>query len=99
MVNYITSRSQKSVSLSSTEAEWYSATSGACDGLFLQYIISFLTDGETSPLVLHTDNSAVKMLSKKLGAGRLRHIRGRLLWLQEKVGTGEMIIKQVKDYF
>ena len=99
IIVWSTSRSQKCVSLSSSEAEWYSATSGACDGLFLQYIISFLTDGETSPLVLHTDNSAVKMLSKKLGAGRLRHIRGRLLWLQEKVGTGEMIIKQVKDYF
>ena len=95
IVVWSTSRSQKCVSLSSTEAEWYAATSGACDGLYLHHIVSFLCDGNVKPLVLHTDNSAVRMLSKKLGAGRLRHIRGRLLWLQEKVGNDELVIKQV----
>ena len=46
--------------------------------------------------MLHTDNSAVRMLSVKLGAGRLRHIKGRLLWLQDKVAANELQIKQVK---
>ena len=50
-------------------------------------------------LTLHTDNSAVRMLSRKLGAGRLRHIRGRLLWLQEKVAGNELIIKQIKTNY
>jgi len=36
------------------------------------------------------------MLSVKLGAGRLRHIKGRLLWLQDKVAANELQIKQVK---
>ena len=31
LVVWSTSRTQKCVSLSSTEAEWYAATSGACD--------------------------------------------------------------------
>ena len=99
IVVWSTSRSQKCVSLSSTEAEWYAATSGACDGLYLHHIVSFLCDGNVKPLVLHTDNSAVRMLSKKLGAGRLRHIRGRLLWLQEKVGNDELVIKQVRTNY
>ena len=99
LVVWWTSRSQKCVSLSSTEAEWYAATSGACDGLFLHHVISFLCDGNVKPLVLHTDNSAVRMLSKKLGAGRLRHIRGRLLWLQEKSNGGEIDIKQVSTNY
>ena len=99
LVVWSTSRSQKCVSLSSTEAEWYAATSGACDGLFLHHVISFLCDGNVKPLVLHTDNSAVRMLSKKLGAGRLRHIRGRLLWLQEKSNGGEIDIKQVSTNY
>ena len=47
-----------------------------------------LLNGIIKPFVLHTDNSAVRMLSKKLGAGRLRPIRGRLLWLQEKPNGG-----------
>ena len=90
------SRTQKCVSLSSTESEWYAASSGTCDGLYLHHILSFLCDGDISPLVLHTDNSAVRVLSVKLGAGRLRHIKGRLLWLQDKVASGDLQIKQVK---
>ena len=52
-----------------------------------------------TPVILHTDNSAVKMLSNKLGAGRLRHIKGRLLWLQAKVLSGDLCIRQVKSHF
>ncbi len=46
-------------------------------------------------LTLHTDNSAVRMLSLKFGVGRLRHIRGRMLWLQQKMSNHELSIKQV----
>ena len=63
------------------------------------HILSFLTDDEVGPVILHTDNSAVKMLSNKLGAGRLRHIKGRLLWLQAKVLSGDLCIKQVKTLY
>ena len=96
IVIWSTSRTQKCISLSSTEAEWYAATSAVCDSLFLHHILSFLTDDEVGPVILHTDNSAMKMLSNKLGAGRLRHVKGRLLWLQAKVLSGDFCIKQVK---
>ena len=99
IVIWSTSRTQKCISLSSTEAEWYAATSAVCDSLFLHHILSFLTDDEVGTVVLHTDNSAVKMLSNKLGAGRLRHIKGRLLWLQAKVLSGDLFIKQVKTLY
>ena len=99
IVIWPTSRTQKCISLSSTEAEWYAATSAVCDSLFLHHILSFLTDDEVGPVISHTDNSAVKMLSNKLGAGRLRHIKGRLLWLQAKVLSGDLCIKQVKTLY
>ena len=99
IVIWPTSKTQKCISLSSTEAEWYAATSAVCDSLFLHHILSFLTDDEVGPVILHTDNSAVKMLSNKLGAGRLRHIKGRLLWLQAKVLSGDLCIKQVKTLY
>ena len=99
LVIFSTSRSQKCISLSSTEAEWYSASSGVCDALYLHHIVSFITDDDVDPLTLHVDNSAVKMLSLKQGAGRLRHIKGRLLWLQSKVASHELRIKQVKTIF
>lgn len=96
---FSTARTQKCISLSSTEAEWYSASSGTCDALYLHHILSFLCDDQVGPLVLHTDNSAVRMLSLKQGAGRLRRIKGRLLWLQSKVARGELLIKQVQTLF
>ena len=96
LVIHSTSRTQGCISLSSTKSEWYAASAGTYDGLYLHHIIAFLCDDDVSCLVLHTDNSAVKMLSVKLGAGRLRHIKGRLLWLQDKVAAGDLQIKQVR---
>ena len=96
LIVHSTSRTQKCISLSSTESERYAASAGTCDGLYLHHIVSFLCDDDVGCLVLHTDNSAVRMLSVKLGAGRLRHIKGRLLWLQDKVAANELQIKQVK---
>ena len=95
IIVHSTSRSQKCISLSSTEAEWYAASASVCDAYYLQHIIDSLTDGRCDTLVLHTDNSAVRMLSLKFGAGRLRHIRGRMLWLQQKMSNHELIIRQV----
>ena len=90
IIVHSTSRSQKCISLSSTEAEWYAASASVCHAYYLQHIIEFMTDGCCDILVLHTDNSAVRMLSLKFGAGRLRHI-----WLQQKMSTHELIIRQV----
>ena len=72
-----------------------SASAGVCDAYYLQHIVEFVTDGKCNILTLHTDNSAVRMLSLKLGVGRLRHIRGRMLWLQQKMSNHELNIKQV----
>ncbi len=66
-----TSRSQKCISLSSTEAEWYAASSATCDGFYLQHIVDFLTNNCCELLCLYTDRSAVRMLSLKCGVGRL----------------------------
>ena len=96
VVVHSTSRSQKCISLSSTEAEWYAASSSTCDGFYLQHIVEFLTRSNCDRLHLYTDNSAVRMLSLKCGVGRLRHIKGRMLWLQEKMANGELEIKQVQ---
>ena len=90
-----TSRFQKCISLSSTEAEWYAASSGVCDAYYLQHIVEFVTSGNCNILTLHTDSSAVRILSLKFGVGRLRHIRGRMLWLQERMSNHELDIRQV----
>lgn len=95
IIVHSTSRSQKCTSLSSTEAEWYAPSAGVCDAYYLQHIVEFVTGDSCETLILHTDNSAVRMLSLKFGVGRLRHIKGRMLWLQEKMANYELDIRQV----
>ena len=95
---YSTSRTQKAISLSSTESEWYAATSTTVDSLHLRHLIQFLLD-IVPEHVLRVDNSAVISISTKLGTARLKHIEGKLLWLQQKVSMGVLSLKAVRTYF
>ena len=95
---YSTSRTQKAISLSSTESEWYAATSATVDSLHLRHLIQFLLD-IVPEHVLRVDNSAVISISTKLGTARLKHIEGKLLWLQQKVSMGVLCLKAVRTYF
>ena len=60
IIIHSTSRSQKCIPLSSTEAEGYAASSGVCDAYYLQqHIVAFATNSSCNVLVLHTDNTVV----------------------------------------
>eukprot|EP00434_Breviolum_minutum_P039359 symbB.v1.2.034948.t1/scaffold4605.1/size37493/1 len=91
---HTSSRTQHVISLSSTESEFYATTSGAIDTIYLKHITEFLTDKATAAHVL-TDNSASRQISCKLGTSRLRHINGRLLWIQSKVRDNVLRMVQV----
>ncbi len=82
------------VSLSSTESEFYASISASIDTIYLKNIISLLLDSTVSAK-LHTDNSANKQIACKLGTSRLRHISGRLLWMQSKVRDNVFKIVQI----
>ena len=94
---YSTSRSQKAISLSSTESEWYAAISCAIDTIYLSNIITFLARKPT--VVMRVDNSAVISISTKIGPSRLKRITGKLLWLQNKVAEGFLRLSPVKTTF
>jgi len=42
-----------------------------------------------------TDNSAARQLISRQGVGKIRHLSGKLLWMQSKVLDGDVIIHQV----
>ena len=93
-VLYHSSRGQKVVSLSSAESELHSLTSGATDGIFIRRCLQFLTQEE----IYHTclvDNSATRQIANKRGNGKLRHVSGKELWVQDQVAMREMDVKQV----
>ena len=91
---HTSSRTQHVISLSSTESEFYAATSGAIDTIYLKHITEFLTDRPSIANIL-TDNSASRQIACKLGTSRLRHVTGRLLWIQLKVRDNILRMVQV----
>ena len=94
IVIYNTSRGQKVVSLSSAESELHALVAGACDGICIKHALEFLT-GDSVHHVCWVDNSATKQIANKRGAGRLRHVSGKLLWCQDRVASGSMEVKQI----
>ena len=88
------SRSQKSVSLSSAEAELNLLVSSAADGIYLRRCLEFLTVGEVKHCCL-VDNAAALHLCHRKGPGRLRHVSGKLLWIQDAVLQEVLSVKPV----
>ena len=44
---------------------------------------------------LHTDSSAAIGIAQRTGIGKIRHLAVHLLWIQEKVKTGDILLHKV----
>ena len=87
------STTQSLQALSSGEAEFYACVKGASTGLGL---VSLAADfGVALKLRLRTDSSASIGISERKGAGRIRHIATRTLWLQHHIARGAIDIRKV----
>jgi len=80
---YASSRNQKVVSLSSCESELHSLVSCACDGIYIRACAMFVLNGAVEHFQ-YTDSSSARQLACRQGCGRVRHVSGKLLWVQEK---------------
>ena len=83
------SRTQKSVSLSSAESEFKAAVSTACDALHMRNNLRFLL-GKPIFLRLLSDSSACRGVVARQGVGKIKHLEGKLLWIQGKARAGEI---------
>ena len=88
------STTQKVVSLSSGEAEYYGMVKGAAQGMGMKALIKDM--GTYTGIELSTDSSAAKGMAARKGLGKVRHIEVCQLWLQEKSQDGTIRIKKVK---
>ena len=91
---YGSSRTHKVVSLSSCESELHAMLSTLCDGIFLRRCLEFLT-GATIEHYLFTDSSSAKQLSTRQGVGKVKHVAGKLLWIQDAVLRKQVMLIQV----
>ena len=94
IVLHHSSRGQRVVSLSSAEAELHGLVSGAADGMALRLCIEFLIGIKLLHVCL-IDNSATRQVSNKRGSGKLRHVSGKLLWVQDQASSKVLDVKQV----
>ena len=88
---YSSSRTQRVVALSSAEAEVYSASSSACDGILIGKLVAFCTGRN---VVIHhlMDSAAARGILARQGVGRIRHLSCRILWLQQLVKQRSKVV-------
>ena len=88
------SSTQKSVTLSSGEAELVAAVRGASEGIGM----TRLGDDWGLNLVcaVIVDSTAAIGTMSRRGSGRLRHVRIGHLWVQERVESGELRLGKVR---
>lgn len=90
------SQKQKSVALSSCEAEFMAATTAACQGLWLRSLLSELADQELKPVTLLVDNkSAIALMKNPVFHGRSKHIDTRYHFIRECVERRQIQVEYV----
>ena len=84
---------QKTVTLSSGEAELGGVVKGASEALGLRSLARDL--GLDVSIELHTDSSAALGICRRTGIGRVRHLAVGQLWVQERLRAGEFRLYKV----
>ena len=88
------SRTQKHITLSSTEAEFVAWVGGTSEGLFLRAVVAHLVDGDVEVKVYGDNTSSIAVASRD-GVGRLKHVSGRLLWIQQRQQCGDLQLRRI----
>ena len=80
------SNTQKTVALSSGEAELMGILRGTSEALGLQSLATDL--GMSLPIRVHADSSAAIGICMRTGIGKVRHLATGQLWVQERLRAG-----------
>ena len=88
------SQTQETIALSSGESEFYGIVKAAAMGLGMKGLMENL--GVSVEVQVNTDSSAAKSITARKGAGRVRHIEVRELWVQDRVAKGDLKIVKVR---
>ena len=87
------SKQQRTVALSSAEAELHAMVAASAETLG---IIGLMKDmGCTVEGEIYSDSSAALGIAQRSGIGKLRHVRTQALWVQEVRNEGRLSYKKV----
>ena len=87
------SLTQSVVTLSSGEAEFYGLVRGASVTLGTRGMMHDL--GVKLKITVHSDASAAIGIAQRRGVGKVRHIEVHQLWIQDRVGRGDIAVRKV----
>ena len=88
------SRAQKSIALSSCEAELLALTGGLSETLLVKQVWEFLVK-DVARICIRADSSSARQWLQRSGVGRLKHYQVRLLWTQKLIQDGSVDIKPI----
>ncbi len=87
------SLTQETRALSVGEAEYHGIVKAGSYGLGMVSLFKDL--GIEVKLQVNTESSTGKSIASRKGAGKIRHLDNRELWIQEKVAKGQVVLKKV----
>ncbi len=87
------STTQATVALSSAEAELIALVKGAAEGLAVTSLLRDLR--EDVNIRVGVDSSAAIGVCRRTGVGKIRHLDTRLLWVQDMVRAGSIVVEKV----
>ena len=91
------SRTQDGVTLSSAEAELVALGKTAMEALGIRTMVAeWKMAASKEASTIYADASAALGIAKRQGAGKLRHINVKTLWLQEKAVQEELNYRKIK---
>lgn len=100
------SKKQPITALSSTEAEYISVTSAACEAVWLRRLLQDMNEKQACPTTLMCDNkSAISIARNPILHGRTKHIDTRYHFIRDLIKDGTINIihcstlDQVADVF
>ena len=88
------SRSQKSIALSSCEAEFLAAAGGTAEALQVKDLWIFVSRREVMIKAI-TDSTSCRAFTERLGVGRRKHIDIKYLWMQLEVKKETLVMENI----
>ena len=86
-------RTQQVISLSSAEAELHALCKCASEGLAARNMSREFD--HILPLCLYTDSSAARGIVQRQGAGKVKHLDVKTLWIQERESEGDLSCNKI----
>ena len=91
-----TSKTQKTVALSTTEAEFVALNEAARDGMFLRGLLKELGMEQTGPSIIYEDSTGAEALAKNpVHHSRTKHMDVKYHYIRELVRAEEIVVQHI----